>query len=427
MKKLFIVVLGLLVFLPFISAPSVEASVFRSRVGKLKVSSPVRAKAYEQGSPLKISWDTENIGRDLAKLDKVSFRFTLVEDKACSIGEECVRNKYQLVTQDFDVSTNDFYKLNLTSFAADVSPGRYVLGICPLLSGKNLTKAYVRKYCGLSGSFDINPSSALPEGQSSLDTAEQEEQFVPYEDTSDNSSYDATADQNNYDNYYEEPLPEIQTIPLSAVITSPPANFSYALKPINGEMTSLVSLWASASGGIAPYTYQWSEGNKSLGNGEKLNVNIAEIGSHTVTLLVTDTTGSQTTQTVSFKVVKGSDTGPFIPDIVKKAPQITSITSPVVASGTVTIVGTGFTPSGNVVSVGSALQTSISTSDGTTLKFSLLNRVPAGTYPVFVSNANGKSNEASLVITVLSRAVRVTTGQTSLLANIWNALLNLFK
>lgn len=427
MKKLFIVALGLVILLPVISLA--ESQPWHSRVGKLIVLIPVRAKTYEQGSSLKISWDTQKFKKELSKLDKISFRFTLVEDKDCSVGEACSPNKYQLVTQDFAISRSGFYKLNLTSFASEVSPGRYALGICPLFPGQSLTKTYVRKYCGLSGSFNISPSTiATPPAETLPDTTQEETQFTPYEENyDDTNNYDPIADEENYDDYPDESFTEGQTTPLSVTITSPLSGSSYTLESDNGVATAVVNLEASASGGVAPYSYDWTEGLKSLGSGEKLNVNIPDIGSHTVELLITDSAGSQTAKTVSFNVVKGSNTGPAIPPLITNPPKITSVTSPVVASGTVTIIGTGFTPSGNVVSVGTALQTSISTSDGTTLKFSLLNRVPVGTYKLSVTNANGKSNEVSLIVALASRTGSLNTGQTNLLANIWNVLLNLFK
>ena len=78
---------------------------------------------------------------------------------------------------------------------------------------------------------------------------------------------------------------------------------------------------------------------------------------------------------------------------------LTSITSPVATNGIVTITGNNFTASGNVIHVGSVLQTSVSSSDRRTLRFGLGSRVSAGTYPVYITNSRGTSNILYLAIT----------------------------
>ena len=96
------------------------------------------------------------------------------------------------------------------------------------------------------------------------------------------------------------------------------------------------------------------------------------------------------------------------------APHIDSL-SPVSApfNSTVTINGSGFTPTGNQVKSGSVIiGLNLSSADGKTLSF-IVPDVSPGTYPVSVQNANGNSNEMSFTVAAAKPQIESLTPSSS--------------
>jgi uncharacterized repeat protein (TIGR01451 family) len=97
---------------------------------------------------------------------------------------------------------------------------------------------------------------------------------------------------------------------------------------------AFVTLDGSASSdpdGDTPLSFQWSEGATVLGTGQTLNVNLS-LGSHTVTLTVTDPSGDSSQDTVVVNVV--DTTAPIV-----TAPPAVSVTTGPNASACGTVVG----------------------------------------------------------------------------------------
>jgi hypothetical protein len=107
---------------------------------------------------------------------------------------------------------------------------------------------------------------------------------------------------------------------------------------------------------------------------------------------------------------------PFEPWGPGPRPTVAKIQPLTVAVGdAVIITGTGFTPTDNALKIGVGYLGKLSSADATTIRFDLPSYLgacppgqevcvalalplPPGTYKVSVVNANGKSNEVSLVV-----------------------------
>ncbi len=124
---------------------------------------------------------------------------------------------------------------------------------------------------------------------------------------------------------------------LSASITSPANGATY-----NKNQT--ISFSANATGGQSPYTFNWNYGDGTSGFGANATHGYTTAGSKTITLSVTDFTGTVKTASITLTINEGSQTDTTAPT----QPVITSFASST-TNGSTTITWSASTDAGSGV------------------------------------------------------------------------------
>ncbi|GEM_PF-4356900 len=88
------------------------------------------------------------------------------------------------------------------------------------------------------------------------------------------------------------------------IIPVPPLTVSILASPASGTVPLDVTFTSEVEGGIGPYTYAWSAGDGSTGDGSTFEHRYAEAGRYDATLVVTDSRG--TTSSASLTVHAGA-------------------------------------------------------------------------------------------------------------------------
>ena len=158
----------------------------------------------------------------------------------------------------------------------------------------------------------------------------------------------------------------VQTI----TITQPSAISASATSTPTGCNSSTGSATASASGGTGPYTYSW--------NNSQTGITATGLGVGTYTVTVTDANGC--TQTANVSVIAGN-----APTVAVAAQQNVTCNGNTNGSATVNVTG-GTSP----------YTYSWAPSGGTSAS---ANGLAAGTYTVFVTDANGCTSQVTVTIT----------------------------
>ncbi len=101
---------------------------------------------------------------------------------------------------------------------------------------------------------------------------------------------------------YNVPLPRVPDTPLTIPQVPPTGDFTWFPQNQNILIQTNVSFTPTASGGTPPYTFNWNFGDGKTGTGGPTTHVYATEGNYTVTLLVTDSTGSTITITHTIQV-----------------------------------------------------------------------------------------------------------------------------
>jgi hypothetical protein len=125
----------------------------------------------------------------------------------------------------------------------------------------------------------------------------------------------------------------------SAEISTPAHNSSIATRQTIG-LTGLG--YDADSGSLDDSALSWSSSRDgALGTGSSLAVSALSVGTHTLTLSVTDSAGSMATDQISVTVVETVDQLPSVPSQLAIAPNLLALDSVSLVSGTVVIDSSG--------------------------------------------------------------------------------------
>lgn len=167
---------------------------------------------------------------------------------------------------------------------------------------------------------------------------------------------------------------------------------SASANPTSGVAPLSVTFTGSGSGGAPPYTYSWSYGDGSSGTGAATSHTYASVGNYSATLIVTDSSGAKSTQSVAISVLAS------LPPLVV---QVTG--SPTSGAAPLSVAFTATTTSGTSPYTGTWDFGDGSTGSGMSASHSYS---VAGSYKatVTVKDSSGRTGQASTYVNVTGGA-----------------------